>query len=100
MPCRTVAPSSRRAAGSRGAVLEVRALDRDLAVLEREDVAAVHLDLLAVGGRAPEDPLRDAAVAGDEVARGREGGVRERPEHPRERLAPAPPPPGTPAPGL
>src|SRR2546429_9968230 len=87
MPSRTVAPSSRRAAGSRGAVFEVRALDRDLAVLEREDVAAVDLDLLAIGGRAGEGPLRHAAVARDEMARSNERCVRENLEHPYEHIA-------------
>src|SRR5438045_9736195 len=47
----------------RRAVLEVRVLDGDLALLEREHVAAVDFDLLAVDGGAREDPLRGAAVA-------------------------------------
>src|SRR5439155_18243014 len=49
-------------------ILEVGVLDGDLAVLEREDVAAGDLDLLAVRGCAREEPLGDATVACDEVA--------------------------------
>src|SRR6266705_1818732 len=72
---------------SRGAVLEVRVLDGDLAVPEHEDVAAVDLDLLAVDRRAGEDPLRHAAVARHEVARVGEIGIGEDLEHLGERLA-------------
>src|SRR5215467_4607647 len=53
---------------SRTASLEIRALDGDPAVAEREQIAAVDLDLSAVGAGASEDPLRDAAGAGDHVA--------------------------------
>src|SRR5205809_6078890 len=40
------------------AILEVRALHGDLAVPEREEVAPVDLDLLAVGRGTREGPLR------------------------------------------
>src|SRR5206468_324639 len=76
-----------RACRLRRTVLEVRVLDGDLAALEREHVAAVDFDLLAVGRRAREDPLREAAVAGHEVARVAEVGIREDLEDLREGLA-------------
>src|SRR4029077_19029543 len=72
---------------SRGASLEVRALEGDLAASEREQIAAVDLDLPAVGAGAPEDPLRDAAVAGHHVAHVVEADVGKRAEDPRERRA-------------
>src|SRR2546429_334837 len=78
-------PRWREPAGSRGAVLEVRALDGDLAALDREEAAAVDLDLFAIGRRAREDPLRHAAVARHEVVRVTEFGIREDLEHPGER---------------
>jgi len=67
--------------------LEERILDRDLVPLERKDVTPVDLELFAVGGRPREEPFRHAAVAGDEVPRGSEVGVRESLEDPGEGLA-------------
>src|SRR5437762_8060040 len=81
-PARALSPVASGRAG-----LEVRALDGDLPVPEREDVAAVDLDLLATGRRAGEDPLRHAAVARNEMACVAESGVREYRKHPGERLA-------------
>ncbi len=82
------APVRRQRAGRlRSAVLEVRALDRDLAVPEREEIAAVDLDLLAIGRRAREGPLRDAAIARHEMPGMIERDVRDGGEDPREGLA-------------
>src|SRR5207237_597495 len=81
---------------SRGdAVLEERALERDLARAEREHVAAIDLDTAAVARRTREHPLRQAAIARYEVVRGAEPRVGERgegareltPIHPRDGLA-------------
>src|SRR5262249_29719949 len=67
--------------------LQVRALDGDLAAFEREEIAAVDLDLLAVGRRASERPLRDAAIARHEMPRVVEPDVRDCGEEPREGVA-------------
>src|SRR5262245_38143413 len=74
-------------AASRGAVLEIRLLDGDLAASEREEVAALDLHLLAVGRRAREDPLRHTAVAGHEMAGAAEMRVGKDLEHAGKRLA-------------
>src|SRR5690242_2259162 len=77
----------RRASASGDPVLEVRVLLDDLVAGKREDVAAVDLDLLALGRGAAEHPLREATVARDEVARLAEVRVGEHLEHAREGLA-------------
>src|SRR5262249_56527305 len=48
--------------------LEVRALEGDLAAREGEEVAAVDLELGAVGPGASEHPFRDAALTRHEVS--------------------------------
>src|SRR5262249_26696746 len=73
--------------GLRTTSLEVRALYGDLVISECEEVAAIDLDSFAVGGRAPQDPLRDTAVARHEMSHGVEPDVRDRRENPREGLA-------------
>src|SRR5262249_15588247 len=55
--------------GLAGPALEVRVLHRDLVAPESEDVAARDLHLLAVGGGAGEEPLREPTVARHEVSR-------------------------------
>jgi hypothetical protein len=47
----------------RTTVLQVRALEHDLAAAERKEIAAVDLDSLAVDRRPREDPFRGAAIA-------------------------------------
>src|SRR5262249_20473330 len=71
----------------RRADFEIRALDGDLAVPEREEIAAVNLDLPPVGRCAGEDPLRDTAIASHEMPGIIESQVRDGGEDPREGLA-------------
>src|SRR5260370_37335398 len=65
-------PAGRAAAtsgdASAGARLQERALARDLAAREREEIAAVHLDAPPVGGGPGEAPLRHRAIARHHVA--------------------------------
>src|SRR5207245_6455290 len=65
-------PAGRAAAtsgdASAGARLQERALARDLAAREREEIAAVHLDAPPVGGGPGEAPLRNRAIARHHVA--------------------------------
>src|SRR5262249_36453473 len=90
-----VVESSRQRPG-----LEERALHRDLALAEREHIAAVDLDRAAVGTGSGEEPLRQTAVARHEVARGAEVSVGKRGEHARERRAHTLAPDVAPAAGL
>src|SRR5215472_15445407 len=68
-------------AASSRARLEVRALQGDLAAREGEEVAAVDLELGAVGPGASEHPLRDAALTRHEVSGLVEARVWEGREH-------------------
>src|SRR5215813_12367607 len=67
--------------------LEVRALEGDLAAREGEEVAAVDLELGAVGPGASEHPFRDATLTRHEVSGLVEARVREGREHSREGFA-------------
>src|SRR5262249_50773969 len=69
---------------SRHAVFEVGIFFHDFSVAEREHVAAIDLDLLAIGRGAGEHPLRDATIAGHEVPRPAEMRVGEYLEDLRE----------------
>src|SRR5262249_26012167 len=95
---RPVAPPPLRSRGGRRssppgpacsceAILEVRVLLHDLVATEREDVAGVDLDLLALGSSAGEPPLPQPTIAGDEMARLAEIRVREHLEDLCEGLA-------------
>src|SRR5262245_13640597 len=68
-------------------VLEVCVLHCDLVALEAEDVAARDLDLLAVGARGREGPLRQAAITRHKVSCVAEMYVGEPPEHAGETFA-------------
>src|SRR5919201_910780 len=70
---------------SGGPLLEVGALHGDPPVAEGEDVAAVDFQLHALA-RPREAPLRQPAIARDEVPCVAEVGIGEHREHPPERL--------------
>src|SRR5215469_1660225 len=67
--------------------LEVRALEGDLAAREGEEVAAVDLELGAVGPGASKHPFRDAALTRHEVSGLVEARIREDRKHSREGVA-------------
>src|SRR5215470_3432608 len=67
--------------------LEVRGLEGDLVAREGEEVAAVDLELGAVGSSASEHPFRDTALTRHEVSGLVEARVREGREHSRESFA-------------
>src|SRR5919197_3904384 len=79
--------SGLRARSSGEPVLEVGVLLDDLVAGEREHVAAVHLELRAVGCRRRDHPLRESAITRHEMAGLTKVCVRKHLEDPRERIA-------------